>query len=266
MARRRYRSDALSTAVQSERPRDPAADESLAQPIEPRSEYGKAPPEPSAEAKPGYNASGLKAQIDAMRQPAQQQWQQPQQQHTQLAQLHGYIDSIPNLSAAQRQWLHYNPHGVYRFDLLHAGHTEALERGVPADSGEYFRYLADKLNRYFHTPPQPAQPASAPPMPPMPAPPPPMPPTTHHIDLEKVETPAGEPEEETVSVHHVSAPVSHDSGNYTASGEYEPGANSVRLSKAEVEHAQAAGVSVEEYGRQKLRMMKLKKAKVIRDE
>jgi hypothetical protein len=190
-----------------------------------------------------------------------------QQQDAQLAQLYGYINSIPNLSAPQRQFLLLNPHGLARFDLLHAGHMEALERGVPPDSGEYFRYLADKLNRYFHTPlQQPAQPASAPPLPPMPAPPPPMPPTTHHIDLEKVETPAGEPEEETVSVHHVSAPVSHDSGNYTASGEYEPGANSVRLSKAEIEHAQAAGVSVEEYGRQKLRMMKLKKAKVIRDE
>jgi len=38
------------------------------------------------------------------------------------------------------------------------------------------------------------------------------------------------------------------------------------LSKAEREHAEAAGVSVEEYAKQKLKMMKLKKAKVIKDE
>jgi hypothetical protein len=51
------------------------------------------------------------------------------------------------------------------------------------------------------------------------------------------------------------------------SGDYEPGDGShVTLTKAERERAEAAGVSVEEYGRQKLRMMKMKKAKIIRDD
>jgi hypothetical protein len=244
MARRRYRSDALSTAVQSERPRDPAADESLAQPIEPRSEYGKAPPEPSAEAKPGYDASGLKAQIDAMRQPAQQQWQQPQQQHTQLAQLHGYIDSIPNLSAAQRQWLHYNPHGVYRFDLLHAGHTEALERGVPADSGEYFRYLADKLNRYFHAPPQ--QPAQAPP-PPVP---PPEPVHAAHVDIE---THDHEPEEPPMT--HYAAPVSRGT-DYAIEPERSP--SQIRLTPEERELCRVNQIDETKYAEGKLKLAKLK--------
>jgi hypothetical protein len=86
-----------------------------------------------------------------------------------------------------------------------------------------------------------------------------------HVDIEKTESPEGEPEQESVSMHHVSPPVSRGAEHY--SGDYEPGSDSrVTLSKAEREHAEAAGVSVEEYGRQKLRMMKMKKAKIIRDE
>ena len=99
----------------------------------------------------------------------------------------------------------------------------------------------------------------APPVPPMPEP-------THepvtHIDIEKVESPDGEPESEHMSAMF-SAPVSRGS-DYAI--EPESSANSVRLSKAEIEHAQAAGVSVEEYGRQKLRMMKMKKANLIKDQ
>ena len=53
--------------------------------------------------------------------------------------------------------------------------------------------------------------------------------------------------------HHISAPVSRDSGgpHYAMRGDYEPGSDSrITLSKAEREHAEAAGVSLEEYGRQ----------------
>ena len=50
-------------------------------------------------------------------------------------------------------------------------------------------------------------------------------------------------------------------------GDYERGEGSrVTLSKAEREHAEAAGVSVEEYGRQKLKMLRMKKAKILKDE
>jgi hypothetical protein len=171
-------------------------------------------------------------------------------------QLHNYIASIPNLSVAQRQWLHMNPHGLYRFDLLHAAHTEALQRGVPPDSREYFKYLADKLNTYGHLPPQ--QPTPAAPSPP------PMPPPVAHVDLEKVEGPEGV-EEEHIAVHHVSAPVSRGSER-SYSVDPEPSASSIRLTKAEREHAEAAGVSEVEYAKQLLKMNALKKAKVIRDE
>jgi hypothetical protein len=219
----------------------------LQRPIEPRSEYGKAAPESTPE--PAHFSTGLGEQI------------RQQQQSAEQAQLHGYIDQVPNLSAAQRQWLHMNPHGVYRFDLLHGAHTIAQQRNIAVDSPEYFHFLSAMLNTYGHLPPQqPAQmqPAPASPMPPMPA--------HTHIDVEKVESPESEPEQESVAVHHM-APVSHDSGHYAASGEYEPGDGSrVTLSKAEREHAEAAHVSVEEYAKQKLKMLKLKKAKVIRDE
>ena len=79
-----------------------------------------------------------------------------------------------------------------------------------------------------------------------------------HVDLESHDS---EPEEPMPS-HSVSAPVSRASEAYSEPGE----GSRVTLSKAEREHAEAAGVSVEEYGRQKLRMMKMKKAKLLKDE
>jgi hypothetical protein len=249
LARRRYRSDAISTAGQQERPREPLGDESLSQPLSPKAEYGK--PDATAQpqgAAPSEPVTGLRDQLADQRRYAEQQ---------QVAQLHGYIDQMPNLSPAQRQWLHNNPHGLYRFDLLHAAHTEARQRGVPVDSPEYFHFLSAMLNAYGHLPPQ--QPAQA-----APAPPPTMPPVTH-VDISKTENAdTGEPEEESVAMHHVSAPVSRASEAY--SGDEPTDGSRVHLSKAEREHAEAAGVSVEEYGRQKLRMMKMKKAKLIRDD
>jgi hypothetical protein len=124
--------------------------------------------------------------------------------------------------------------------------------------------LESALHHYGHLPPQ--QPAQIQPTPAPPPPMPPMPPPVAHVDISKTENAdTGEPEAESVSMHHVSAPVSRGSEAYSA--DYEPGEGSrVTLSKAEREHAEAAGVSVEEYGRQKLRMMKMKKAKLIRDE
>jgi hypothetical protein len=89
----------------------------------------------------------------------------------------------------------------------------------------------------------------------------------HVIELEAEHSGSSEPAEESHAMpQHFSAPVSRGSERY-AMGDYEPPtAGSVRLSKAEVEHAEASGISTEEYAKQKLRMMKLKKAKVIRDE
>jgi len=248
VARRRYRSEAISTAGQQERPHDPVGDDSLAQPVQPIGEYGKSEPASQPQAAPEsapHFATGLGEQMRAQRAFAQQQ---------RIAQLHGYIDQMPNLSPAQRQWLHNNPLGVFRFDLLNDAHLIAGQRHIPVDSPEYFHFLSAMLNAYGHLPPQQmAQPAPAPSPSPMPPP--------IHIDVEKTEH-DHEPEAASVAV---SAPVSRGAEHYSA--DYEPGEGSrVTLSKAEREHAEAAGVSVEEYAKQKLKMMKLKKAKVIKDE
>ena len=260
MARRRYRSDALSGAGQQERPRDPEGDTSLAQPIEPRQEYGKpdatAQPQATPEPSPHFQTS-LGEQMRAQRAYAEQQ---------QLAQLHSHIDQVPNLSGAQRAWLHSHPAAFFRFDLLHAAHQMAQTHGIAPDSEDYFRVLESALHHYGHLPPQQmAQtaplPAPAPSVPPMP---PPMPAPTH-VDVEKVESPEHEQEEHMAAHVGVSAPVSRASEAYSA--DYEPNEGSrVVLSKSEREHAAAAGVSDEVYAREKMRMMKMKKARVIKDE
>jgi hypothetical protein len=242
VARRKYRpSAAISTAGQSDRPREATGDESLQQPIEPRTEYGKA--EPASEPSPHFQ-TGLGDQL------------RQQQQHAQLAQLHAYINAIPNLSAAQRQWLAAHPHALHRFDLLHAAHQMAQAHGIAPDSGDYFRVLESALHHYGHLPTQhtQAQPAPAP-APPVP---PPMPEPEHavHVDV-------SEPEEPPMS--HYAAPVSRGSEHYAMSGEHEPSAGRITLSKAEREHAAAAGVSEEIYAQNKLKMLKMKKANVIKD-
>jgi hypothetical protein len=240
MARRRYGkpSPAISTAGQAAQPRDPSGDESLSQPIEPRAEYGKPPPESTAE--PAQPVTGLGEQMRAQQAYAQQQ---------QIAQLHGHIDQIPNLSPAQRHWLHNNPHGLYRFDLLHAAHTEAQQRGVPVDSPEYFHFLSAMLNSYGHLPPQ--QPAQ---MQPAPAP---APPPITHVDLESHEP---EPDNEPMPSHHVSAPVSRGDTAHSIEPQLTPG--QVRLSPEERELCQMNKIDEVKYAEGKLRLAKQKAAKI----
>jgi len=144
--------------------------------------------------------------------------------------------------------------------LVHQAAKIAFDRGIPRQDPQFLQFVGQLLDQHHAAMQAQAAPAPTPPVPP------PMPPPAHmHVDVEKTESPEDEPESEQMAVHHVSAPVSRGAEHY--SGDYEPGSDSrVHLSKAEREHAEAAGVSVEEYGRQKLRMMKMKKAKLIRDE
>jgi hypothetical protein len=270
VARRRYKSEAISQAGHAAQPRDPSGDESLSQPIEPRAEYGKAPPSApasdQAEAKPDYDGSGLKAQIDHMRQQQQyaQQQQQPQQQLDPLA---SYLLSIPGLTAPKFQFLYQyfaqRPHLLNgdHWQLLKAAHDIMLGRGIQEDGPEYFQHLTQLLQQHAAPPPAPPMPSPAPLPAHEPAPPPQMPPPTH-IDIEKTED-DHEPESAHMSAMYA-APVSRNDRGTAIESEMTAG--SITLSKAEREHATAAGVSDEEYGRQKLRMMKMKKAKLIRDE
>ena len=254
MARRRYgKSPAISTAGQSERPRDPTGDTSLDQPIGPRQEFGKTEPTPSqATSEPAqhYDITSLKDQLADQRRYAEQM------------QLHGYIQAnFPGAMPHEAQWLMANPHHLQNPMLVHHAAQIAAQRGIPRQDPQFLQFVGQLLDQHhaatMQQPAQPAPPSSMPP--PMPAPP------VTHIDLEKVEGPEGEPESTHMDAHFVSAPVSRASEAYSA--DYEPGEGSrVTLSKAEREHAEAAGVSVEEYGRQKLKMLRLKKSKVIKDE
>jgi hypothetical protein len=257
VARRRYRSDAISQAGHAEKPRDPqtvaeefpAGSEPTAPTASPRAEYGKPEPEP-AQAKP--DISNLKAQVDAQRAYAEQR--------ARVDPLDAYIAHyFGGASPAERQWLRANPHHLNNPMLIHHAAAIALQH-VPRESPEFLHFVGQLLDQHHA-----AMQAQAAPAAPMPPPvPPPMPSPMTHVDLEKTEGPEGEPESASVSARY-SAPVSRASEHF--SGDYEPGDGSrVTLSKAEREHAEAAHVSVEEYARQKMKMLKLKKAKVIKDE
>jgi hypothetical protein len=253
VARRKYRNDALSSAA-GPRPDEPAPAEQHPLGSEPAASSPQPPASDQAEPAQHFS-TGLKDQIAQQRAYADRP--QPQQQH--VDPLAAYLLSVPGLTIPKFQFLyHYfaqRPHLLNgdHWQLLQAAHhITTNERKIPEDTNEYFTHMHSLLNQHA-PPPQAAPPAVHEPVPP---------PMTH-IDLEKVESPEGEPEEAHMSAMF-SAPVSRGSDRYSI--EPEPTAGSVRLSKAEVEHAAAAGVSVEEYGKQKLRMLQMKKSKLIRDE
>jgi hypothetical protein len=251
VARRKYgtHSPAVSNAGHSERGANPTPDESFQRPIEPLSEQSpqQTTPQPQA-TPPAQPVSGLSQQLHDLRQ---------QQQSDQLdAYLSHYFQgALPT----ERQWLrdrvHDRPHYFANPMLVHEAGRLALQDGVPRESPQFVATIGKKLDDYFAA--MQAQAAPAPSPPPMP---PPMPAHTH-IDVEQSEH-DHEPEGASVAV---SAPVSRGAEHYSA--DYEPSEGSrVHLSTAEREHARASGVSDEVYAREKMRMMKLKKARVLKDE
>jgi hypothetical protein len=242
LARRRYGKP--HSAAADTRPAEPAS-------AEPSPASAPAPDQAEAEPEPAQQQFSLKAQIEQQRAYAEQQ-----QQQAQLAQLHAYINAIPNLSPAQRQWLAANPHGLYRFDLLHAAHQMALQHGIAPDSGDYFRVLESALHHYGHLPPQ--QPAQAAPAPAAPAPQP-----MTHVDLEKVESADHEPEEMHMRAEHVSAPVSRSDHGYAI--EPEPTEGSIRLTAEQRDIAHRSGISDTEYAKQLLRMQRMRKSGLLKD-
>jgi hypothetical protein len=253
VARRKYCSDAISQAGRGEQPRDPQTSpeefpigsEPSAPTAAPRAEYGK-PDEPSPQQH--YNST-LKSQLDAQRAYAADPVNSFLDRH--------YSGATP----VEREWLKARPHLMQNPALVHAAATVALQHGVPRNSPQFLpaieHLIAQHVAQHAATQGQPAPPP-APPPPPMP---PPM--NNAHVQLEHHPEP-DEPEEEHPMAAHYSAPVSHGDSGSTAI-EPELGPSQVRLSKAEREHAEAAGVSVDEYAKQKLRMQKAKKANLIKD-
>jgi hypothetical protein len=256
VARRKYRSGGPYSSAANPRPDEPAPSEQ--RPLEPSEPSSPQPPasDEKAEAKPDV-ASNLKAQLNAMRQPRQQQ---PQQQHYDPLAL--YLGQIAGLSPAKFMFLHHyfsrfpqnlNPQ---HWDVLKAAHGIALDRGVQEDSPEYFGFLHSLLSQQAAASP----PHQAAPPPPETHEPEPEPQHTTHIDLEPVESHDHEPEEPPMS--HYAAPVSRDPSQYAV--EHQPSERSIRLSAEQRDMAARSGISETEYAKQLLKMQKMQKSGLIK--
>jgi hypothetical protein len=266
MARRRYRSDALSAAGHGEKPADPAppeqhplgsepaAAQSAASDTQvPRSEYGKSD-------EPAQPVSGLGQQLRDMQQHYQQQQPQPQQQIDPLA---AHLASIPGLTVPKFHFLYhyFSQHpdrwSAQHWELLKAAHgITTKERNIPDDSPEYFQSLNQLLQQQTAPPPH-----AAPAPPPMPPPVPPTMPAQTHIDIEKTESPDHERDDEPMSSHHVSAPVSR--GDYGGGHTYEAEpSHRVTLTAEERELCRDNKIDETVYAAGKLKLAKQKQAKL----
>jgi hypothetical protein len=264
VAIRRRKSPAISAAGHGVKPDEPApAGQLPLSDAEPSSPQPPATHQAEAKPEPEHFSSTLGEQIRAQQAYAEQQ---RQMQRNPLAM---YLASIPGMSMPKLNYLaaYFSAYpdrlNGEHWNAITAAHMDALNRGFPDDSDGYFHHINDQLHRQHAYPP----PSPAPPPPvhePMPAPPEPA--LAH--DIESEHSDSGEPEEAHMNPAHVSAPVSRSGGErYAMSGDYEPTANSIRLTAAEREIANLpGGAGEEEYARQKLKMLKLKRANVNRDQ
>src|SRR5262249_48691462 len=205
-------------------------------------------PDEKTEAEPSpHFSTGLKAQLDARRQYAQ-----PDPLDVYIG--HHFPGALPN----ERQWLRANTHHLQNPALVHMAASIAAQGGCPRGSPEFLQFCGALLDQHHAAmqahgapPPEPV-PTHAAPMPePMPEPPPPSmpqppPAPMAHIDLETEHGDSGEGDEHAIAAHFVAAPVSRGEHGYSMSGEHEPSAGRITLTRAQREHAEAAGVSEEE--------------------
>ena len=248
MARRRYRSEALSTAAHETRRDEPAPPGQM--PLSGNEPASPQPPaqDPTADA---HFHTGLKEQL-----AQQQRYAQPDPLDQYIA------HTFPGATPFERQWLRANSHHLNNPGLIHSAAAIALQRGVPRNSPEFLAFVSALLDQHHHAmhaqAPQPHEPPAPAPPPPPPEPmPPPMPHMTH-VDIERDEH-DHEPEATRMSAM-VSAPVSRGEQSYSmVGGEPELSAGRITLSPQERDHARAAGVTDEIYAQNKLKMLKLKR-------
>jgi hypothetical protein len=234
VARRRYGkpSPAISTAGQAAQPRDPTGDDSLAQPIEPRTEYGKG--EPAAEPSQHFS-TGLGEQI------------RQQQQQQQFDALDAYINQhFPGAWPNERAALGANQIWLANPGLVHAAGRIALDRGIPRQSPEFLKAIGDLIDQHLA-----AMQAQA-----APSPAPPMPPPVTHVDLESHDS---EPET-PMDAHFVSAPVSRGDSGHSIDPQLTP--SQVRLTPEERELCQMNKLDETVYAAGKLKLAKQKAAKL----
>jgi phage I-like protein len=168
---------------------------------------------------PDHASEALKQQIEALSQ-AQTMEQQA---------------AIAQLAATERRhaWLESTPGAKENRDALGRFHHEALQAGLVDTSPEYFRFMEDQLAALQA--PHPA---------------------THIADeMQQARQDASEPPPTPPRPPMVSAPVSRSIPN--GSGRrHTPG--KITLTAAEVDAARTAGVSVEEYAKQKIRLAEMR--------
>jgi hypothetical protein len=245
MARRRYRSEALSSAAKTRPDQPPSTPESYPLGSEPTAAASAAPDTKAGEAKsdqPAEAISSLKDQLAGMQRYASDPIEQ-------------YISfHFPGALPAERQWLRANPHHLANPALIHSAAQIALQRGCPRGSPEFMQFCGALLDQHAA-----AQGHAAPvPEPQTPEPEPPQ------IDLEPVESHDHEtPQEDHTMPQHFSAPVSRGSERY-AMGDYEPTAGSIRLSAEQRDMAARSGISETEYAKQLLKMQKMQKSGLIK--
>jgi hypothetical protein len=257
MARRRYRSDALSSAAKTRPDQPPSTPESYPLGSEPPASSAPAPaPDEKGEAKPEptqHFSSGLKDQLAGMQRYASDPIEQ-------------YISfHFPGALPVERQWLRANQHHLANPALIHSAAQIALQRGCPRGSPQFMQFCGALLDQHAA-----AQGHAAP----VPEPPPPVhepepePQHTTHIDLEKAESPECEPEESPMT--HYAAPVSRSGGERYAMGDYEPTVSSVRLSaeQRDMAHRSMPHLSADEaeksYAANLIKMQRLQKSGVLK--
>ncbi len=170
--------------------------------------------------------SNLRSQIDSMQQTAY----------------------LPGLSAKQRDFLKSNLHYLQHANLLVGAHHVSMARGIAPDSDEYFHHVRQMMDHYL----QQIAPAAAP-----------AEPTLAHVDI-ATEDHGGQPEDHMA--HMVSAPVSRGTDHFAgALGDADLSANRITLSAGERESARAAGISDQVYAANKLKMLKMKKAGLLKE-
>jgi hypothetical protein len=206
LARRRYKGDAYSSAAHTQKPEEAAPSGQL--PLSGSEPSSPQPPAPDTQGEVKPDASGLKAQIDHMR-AQREQAQQPQPQQ-QAPLVDGLAMYLAGLGLSPSKFIFLYQHFAQRPHLLNNDYWQLLkmaheittkDRNIPEDSNEYFAHMHALLNQQAA-----ASPSAAPP----PMPPPTAQPQTH-IDIEKTESPEGEPEEVHMRAEHVVTPSSRNS-------------------------------------------------------
>ena len=145
-----------------------------------------------------------------------------------------HVAAVQSAEQRRAQWLASSPAANAHYAALGPMHHAAINAGLVDTSPDYFNFMEQQLAALQSQQPAPAQLVE---------------------DMQRHAAPAPEPEPPRRV--QVSAPVSREVP--TSAGRRER-SNSITLSPAEVQHARVAGITIEEYARQRLRLEAMKQS------